>query len=663
MIRKSWAAVLISACLLTLYGCVATGKESFDLARELERQNRLNEAVSLYEDALAKEPDNRNYKNALLDTKALLVKRHIDNARSLAGAKPLSLDNLKKAQNEADKALRYSQDNVEAKQLSAYIKKQMDGLIKSAELLYSAASKTMETNDWAAAVSKLREINTLYPNYLDTQIKLAKAENYGMAYYMLEAEKFGRADDWASAIKMLALAKGIQHNNIEIAVRLKDAQAKHTPDYYLMKAEDAAKGNDWDTAMKFVDKARASSMFGISSPKLDLLSRQASGYFAAKAEESLAAKHIYGAYAAIASAVSLSPETASEQKTTETINELLQAMIAKAEAYEAAGRLGNAYVWYGKASKLMRGNRGIAAKVQKIKDKIRQRVVKKIAIMDFTPPSNNADVGRVMTDSLLSYLTKNSTSDVKILARDVLGAILREIELGQAGLYDIESAKKVGKLKGTDVFIFGSVLLYSIEKNVDEGFKSVNAVVGKKAIPNPAYQSWAASHPRPTDAELSMAPKQFLEEEIRETIRYKVATHKKTASANVSFRVIDVEDGEVVITRMLKNKKEAEDTYSEGVDFAGVPYKAVKLPSDTELFEQVIDATVAELGYEVLSRFQNLQLHYYNSAELLKKKGDFERAIEKYIDVIHVEELKNIHSPVSEDASKEVENLFKMTSP
>ena len=87
MIKKSWAMLLLSMCLLTLYGCLATGKESFDLARELERQNGLADAISLYEDAVAKEPDNRNYKKALMEAKAFLVKRHIDNARSFSEAK------------------------------------------------------------------------------------------------------------------------------------------------------------------------------------------------------------------------------------------------------------------------------------------------------------------------------------------------------------------------------------------------------------------------------------------------------------------------------------------------------------------------------------------------------------------------------------------------
>ena len=49
---------------------------------------------------------------------------------------------------------------------------------------------------------------------------------------------------------------------------------------------------------------------------------------------------------------------------------------------------------------------------------------------------------------------------------------------------------------------------------------------------------------------------------------------------------------------------------------------------------------------------------YTQTAEILKKKGEFLRAIEKYVDAIHVEELKNISSPVSENARKEIEQML-----
>jgi curli biogenesis system outer membrane secretion channel CsgG len=645
--------------VFSMYSCVTPGQESFNQGQGLDRQNRLEEAISLYEDAVAKEPDNKEYRATLDKARDMMASVRMDKAKSLLEVKPVTIDRLKSAQYEADKAQKYRPDSDEVRRLLSGIKSDMDRLSKRAGELYISSGKAAETNDWLAAVKGLREIKTFYPDYLDLPIKLGITESSAINYYLKEAGKLKADDDWGKALSMLETAANIQPDNSEITSMIKEAKQKNSAAYYLSKAEEAAKSADWSTVMKFTDKARNAGASGEANKKIDGLRQQASGYFIAKAEDALAARHLYTAYNHVMSAINLRPETRREQKGEDFILQLANAMVAAGDKYEGSGSLGNAYVWYDKASKLMPGRREFLSKVQSAKDKIKVRVVKKIAIMDFSPPSTNPDAGKIMTDSLLAHLTKNAGSEVKILARDVLGSILKEIELGQAGLSDIESAKKAGKLKGVDVFIGGSVLLYNIENNKTESQKMVNAVMGNKSVPNPEYQDWLAKHPRPTDEEQKSAPSRTINEEIRETLKYKVGMQKKTSSVSVSFRVIDVEEGEVKITKKLDKRKEAEGTYQEGMEFAGIPYKALEIVSDTELMGQVVDSAVAELGYEVLSRFQNLQVDYFKDAELASKKGDYEKAIEKYVDAMHVEELKVISSPVSQNSRKEVEQMLK----
>ena len=77
------------------------------------------------------------------------------------------------------------------------------------------------------------------------------------------------------------------------------------------------------------------------------------------------------------------------------------------------------------------------------------------------------------------------------------------------------------------------------------------------------------------------------------------------------------------------------------------------------MLDKVTEEVVAELSREVMSRFQNLQIQYSNAAELLKKKREYEKAVEKYIDVIHMEEIKNILGPLSENARREIEQLLR----
>ncbi|MBI5484122.1 MAG: hypothetical protein HY888_06640, partial [Deltaproteobacteria bacterium] len=62
---------------------------------------------------------------------------------------------------------------------------------------------------------------------------------------------------------------------------------------------------------------------------------------------------------------------------------------------------------------------------------------------------------------------------------------------------------------------------------------------------------------------------------------------------------------------------------------------------------------------QVLSRFQNLQEKYLNDAEILKKRGETEPVAEKYMDAVMAEEVKNIKSPVTETARRELDRLLK----
>ena len=75
-----------------------------------------------------------------------------------------------------------------------------------------------------------------------------------------------------------------------------------------------------------------------------------------------------------------------------------------------------------------------------------------------------------------------------------------------------------------------------------------------------------------------------------------------------------------------------------------------------------MESVIAELGYAVLSRFQNLQVLYSNSAETLKGKGDPELVIERYMDAITAEEVKNSPSQISEKARNEIEVQLKALS-
>ena len=656
------ALAAVALVTVSFSGCApSAGMDSFGRGLSLQSQHRYEDAIAMYEEALAREPDNARYDVALKSAKAALAGKHVDSARSILNEGQVDFAKLNSSLDQIDKALALEPSNPVAQEMSNSVKTQMNVMVKRAEELYASATKAAELKAWPVAVESLTEITSFYPGYLDLATKLAQAKEEGCAFYIREAQALQAAEDYSSALKSLGTAQELQPDDQRVPGLMAHLNEQNTPQNYLAKAQAYVKSGECDLALNSIQKAKNLDPPRETLSGIDRLHKEAAAGLIKNVEQDLASKNLYNAYNSFVSTLRFDADAVNRPRVKDLRDRLVVAMLERAQAYEEINRFGNALVWQEKAQRLTDNNE-VIQKTQALKEKVRQRVVKKIALMDFTSPTASQDAGRIVTDNLLSYLTRNSSGDLKILARDVLGTLLKEIEMGQAGLYDIESAKKGGKLKGTDVFIFGSVLAYDVEKNLDEGLKMVNAVVGTRTVPNPAFQEWQRRHSDPSEKERLNAPPQSIKEEINEIIKYKVATHKKTANVNVSFRVIDVEEGEVIITKTLKNKLEVSDTYSEGVEFAGIPYKPLVLPSDTELLEKVVESTIAELGYAVLSRFQNLQVLYSKSAENLKTKGNPEMVIERYMDAITAEEIKNSPSQITETAKSEIELQLKSIS-
>jgi len=650
-------------CLVALLtaGCAGAGVESFTIARQLEQQNRLEDSLPMYEDALAKEPDNATYQAAITSIRSRLSHQALESAKEQLATTPTQFDNLRNAQGFLDKALKIDSGNTEARTLASSVKEQMDQMQKKAETAYDSASKALEARKWLDALNLFKGIRLYYPGYLDLGARIAATENSALSYFLKEADKNKADDDVDAMIKNLESALEIQPGNKLVADALKDARLKNNAMTNIDKAERSAGENQWDRVRLYLNRAQKLNPTVEETDRIKKLYADGNVRLIAKVSAETDKKMIYSAFSDLSFLADFNPDAFNSPGVNELKSKLTADIIAKAEELETGGYVGLALYWIECANRISESQKDLYPKIQALKDRVRQRVIKKIAVMDFTPPANNPDAAKLVTDSLLSYMTRNASGDVKILARDVLGALIKEIEMGQAGLYDIETAKKSGKLKGTDVFIFGSLLQYSVENSVDEGQKMVIAKVGVDKIPNPQYTTWMSSHPSPSDEEMLKAPPAIIEKDKTEAIRYKVATHHKTANVVISFRVIDVESGEVVITKTLKSKKEATGNYSEGVDIAGIPYQKPDLPQDSDLLEKAVDEAIAELGHQVFSRFQNLQETYFNTAELLVKKGDNDAAAEKYMDAIVTEEIKNINSQISGNSLHGLDLMLKQT--
>lgn len=298
-------------------------------------------------------------------------------------------------------------------------------------------------------------------------------------------------------------------------------------------------------------------------------------------------------------------------------------------------------------------------KIQETEDAIKNRLKRAIAIFDFASPSYNPDAGTNASSNLITYLFNNSSGDIRILERQDLQSILKEMNLEQAGIVgDMEAARRVGRMTGIDIFIMGNVLLYKTEKDETKGSKIAKIPMGTKVQDNSEYLIWKAKNPKPTQEQLTAAPPAVVEVPEYHYENYTVGRNKMRAAVHIYYKIINAKKGEIIATDTLKRNVEVTDEWNDGIPEANIPYNPLELPTESQILEQVTAEVVRDLALVVLKPFQSLQTTYFDEAEILKQRRRYEEAIEKYIDSIYDERIKGIESPISRKSMEVIDQLI-----
>jgi len=113
---------------MVLYGCATPGRDSFKLGQELDKNNRLEEAIAMYEDAVAKEPKSAEYRDTLKKAKETLSAGHVEKAKSFLANKPLTFDQARLSYQEAEKALKLTPENPNAASVAKQAQSELDSI-------------------------------------------------------------------------------------------------------------------------------------------------------------------------------------------------------------------------------------------------------------------------------------------------------------------------------------------------------------------------------------------------------------------------------------------------------------------------------------------------------------------------------------------------------
>jgi hypothetical protein len=200
----------------------------------------------------------------------------------------------------------------------------------------------------------------------------------------------------------------------------------------------------------------------------------------------------------------------------------------------------------------------------------------------------------------------------------------------------------------------GDVLQFSATYKDSPTTNQIRVMVNEDDIPNPDWSDWRMVNPKPSEEDLKLAPPRTIKKPNYQFLPNKQGTARINAMLEISYKLVDTQSGEVNAST-ISGKLVKEDKYQEGLNIAGIKADPLELPTEAEVLNQLAKDKIAEMGREVLKHFQSLEVEYFNKAQDLQKRRNYEAATEKYTDAIFDEKLKTISTPITQKSIELIE--------
>lgn len=658
-----WRKIVMLILVLGLAAC-ATGKKQFDTGMQLKQAGNYREAITYLEEAIAIEPNNSTYKDALRDLKGTLVGNLLSKAEAeLLSETPVNINSVNRAKSILIEAREVAAEHPDVIRFTERISGEEQNILNSVRESYDAAKNAVESGDWFEAFTNLQQVQKMYPGYEDSEGMMQKVSTDGSEALYKKGKKSYDGEDYRSASEYLQQTLMLNPEHTPAKILQESAAERDNKEYYIKQAENEVMAQEWEHAIELYEKALT------YDPDDEALKQAVANaktsavyYFMQEARSHLYAGWIgkaYYAYDLISSymtGLNLPQVDESYQSLT---SELSAKFVEIASDFESLGNHGSAWFWYQKTKSIDPGYQGIFYRIQAMEDKINEQIKKSIAVFDFDSPSSAPDAGAIFANNLNTYLFKTAEADIKILERENLKSILEEMKLGQVGVVSAETAKEMGRVYGIDVAVMGSVLRYNVDSTSHSDTKSVTYQV-EETKENIDYLNWKALNPNATREELKNAPTPYIQVSKNVEKEYKISIYKKVAFVTVSFRVVDVKTGENILVDTIPASKTVSDETSAGVEVAGIEFDPLEIPTETELLQELTDGVVAGLGSAALSPLQGLEKKYYDNGEFYLTRRDTVQAAEYFVYSIFDLKLKGTQeSLLIDQATKKLENIFQ----
>lgn len=654
--------VLAALVLSALAGCQSTGKgkKEFDVSQQLAAAGNYAEAIAYLQQAIAKEPDNKQYAAQLSNMRLKATQDLLGQAQALLNAASVDINAIDKAESLVNEAKQFSPTLPAIGELEAKISTSRTALIDEVKEKYSEALALIDRQDWVRANLTLQQVQKLYPNFEASVPLASRIKTEGTRDYLLQAKKAFVNYEFEDAKLAARKASMLDPTNAIAKKMAADADSKNTPVFFKNLAAESVDIQNWSLVEFACDKVLA-----MSGDDQDCRTWKVTAVEKQVDEKVLeGTRLLQQGYIARAVKLSIEIDEATGGALPPRAAALRNAVVSRAEdiaiEYLDNGNYGVAWYMYELIGKLDPLMEGLFEKSRDVQDKIRERVIKSIAVFDFKSPSYNMDAGGLIAGKLISNLFNNASKDINILERENLKSILEEMKLGQIGVVSEDTAKEMGRLYGIDVAIMGSVLLFKVDQTRSESAETVRYQVGQEIQDNIDFLNWKALNPNPKKDELQSAPQAKIMVPVYAEKEYTVTKAKKVGFIEISYRIVDVSTGQNVSVDTIRSRLVKEDEGNDGVKDANVPYDPLEIATDTEMLQLMADQVVEDLSRKVLQPLRNREVGYFEQGEefLLRRKEPI-AALEQFINAMFDEKVKsNINSPISSKIDGYVEQII-----
>jgi len=607
--------ILMAVLILGVAGCVTTPPKFTE--SDLAQARQFEQAQTLYDDIqseLSANPSSANeatYRtflsrlgSRLASLRAEAIRSRLDQQRLDSGAVPLA----------TLASLRQSADKMESwdAQVWRTVVSQIEDELRRTESLLERARSRMEnsspTREPVAWVERLERIATLTGSEADlNQLTQGREEVINSLLELARSEI--RSLDYQSAIRRTQQALELRPSDPVVESLQQQARAAAI----ASRLNSALETGNIGRAEILFDEIHDQEWSPESRTHFDTPLELMGNYYAASLPSMLETRQYERAYRALTNLRKLDTWLKRDFARIALESQFAELMYELAASAGAQGLTGTEY---GFLLLIEEFNPGFV-NLERIKRETGERLLSSAVQWVSTPAIRGDDrtrnVGSRISSAVAAYLLKNIPGDLRIVEREQLGEIQRERRMTEADALD-ERAQD-GGLRAADLLIQGNVLDVRVDREDRSGRRTMRVITGTKEVPNPKYEAYRSERGRRPDGE--DAPPETIEEEIEEDITVEVSIHRKTGFVAVSYRLVEAESANILLTNTVNREQEFTDESSEGIEMGNFsqPFKLADLPSDGEIINELVDEVALAIGQDLIQVLADPERRYFSRCE------------------------------------------------